>query len=106
MNSPELVGKLVRDGIPALLQRDGVGGTVHQVAGAQLDARLRAKLTEEVSEFLASGEVVELADIIEVCVALAEQARVAEHQLFAVRAAKRAERGGFTQGWVWEPPTT
>jgi predicted house-cleaning noncanonical NTP pyrophosphatase (MazG superfamily) len=53
------------------------------------------KLREEVAEFCDSGEVEELADILEVVYALASDQGVTPEELDKVRGAKRAERGGF-----------
>ena len=93
------ISKLVRDRIPELFASPD--DQVEQVAGDELVERLRAKLLEEVDEFLESGEVEELADIIEVCHALAAQAGARVDVLEGVRLAKRAERGGFDAGLVW-----
>ena len=60
------MGKLVRDQIPELFgERSGVLDTEH------FRAALRSKLREEVDEYLESGVVLELADVLEVVCALA-----------------------------------
>lgn len=96
-----LPGKLVRDGIPALLDRDQVPGIVMQVTGERLDGYLHAKLEEEVAEFLADDDPMELADILEVCFALAGRHGVSEPDLLALRDQKRRKRGGFDDAQVW-----
>ncbi len=63
--------KLVRDRIPQII-RDGGGQPLVRVAdGEEYRALLRAKLVEEVQEFLASDDPEELADVLEVLHALA-----------------------------------
>lgn len=64
--------------------------------------RLRGKLSEEVAEFLASDDdPEELADILEVVYALAEQAGTGRQQLEKLREAKAEERGGFASRVIW-----
>jgi predicted house-cleaning noncanonical NTP pyrophosphatase (MazG superfamily) len=67
-----------------------------------LIAGSREKLTEEVAEFLASdNDPEELADILEVLFALAEQVGTDAQQLEKLRAAKAEERGGFADRVIW-----
>jgi hypothetical protein len=55
-----------------------------------------------VEEFIASGDdPEELADILEVLYALAEQAGSGPQQLEGLRAAKAEERGGFGDRIIW-----
>ncbi|MDV6374935.1 nucleoside triphosphate pyrophosphohydrolase [Deinococcus arenicola] len=77
-------------------------GTVRSLNPAELRAALRSKLGEEVAESLDSGEVLELADVLEVVYALAELDGVGE--LEELRAQKAEERGGFGARLWWEPP--
>jgi len=87
--------KLVRDKIPDLIVGHG-GKPVTRIL--DVDAyrwELRRKLQEEVAEFGASGEVEELADVLEVVYALAAAEGVSQFQLEEKRKRKRGERGGF-----------
>jgi predicted house-cleaning noncanonical NTP pyrophosphatase (MazG superfamily) len=87
--------KLVRDKIPEIILARG-DKPVSQVLDADAYRReLRQKLREEVAEFETSGQVEELADILEVVYALAGTEGVSEAQLEAIRRQKRRERGGF-----------
>ncbi|WP_196777677.1 nucleoside triphosphate pyrophosphohydrolase [Lentzea aerocolonigenes] len=87
--------KLVRDRIPELVRANGEE-PVTEIADVQRYRELlRDKLSEEVAEFLESGEVEELADIMEVLHALAQAAGVSPAELERIRAGKAAERGGF-----------
>ncbi|MFJ8039559.1 hypothetical protein ACIRBX_03465 [Kitasatospora sp. NPDC096147] len=97
----EATGKLVRDLIPGIITAAGLTPRLRTAAPAELDGLLRAKLGEEVQEFLDSGEPEELADVLEVLHALAARQGLSPDDLERLRAAKAAERGGFTGGIVW-----
>ena len=56
---------------------------------------LERKLTEEVSEYLESKEPMELADVLEVIEALAENAGIPFEELLAIKAEKRRTNGAF-----------
>jgi len=58
---------------------------------------LRDKLSEEVAEFLASGDPLELTDILEVVYALAHLSGHTPEDLEALRLGKREARGGFEE---------
>ena len=95
-------GKLVRDKIPQIIRSKGQEPIAYVADAEEYAARLRDKLTEEVAEFFASGnDPEELADILEVLYALAEQAGTGAQQLEKLRAAKAEERGGFADRVIW-----
>jgi predicted house-cleaning noncanonical NTP pyrophosphatase (MazG superfamily) len=95
-------GKLVRDRIPEIIRGDGLEPVITAAGPAEYAARLRDKLGEEVAEFLASdGHLTELADILEVVYALAAAGGTGQAELEALRAAKAASNGAFTQRLVW-----
>ncbi len=98
--------KLVRDKIPQLI-RDTGGEPVVRIADAEeYRGLLRAKLVEEVEEFLASDDPNELADVLEVLLALAGDLGVDQDQLEKLRRAKAFERGGFSNRIVWSGNTS
>jgi predicted house-cleaning noncanonical NTP pyrophosphatase (MazG superfamily) len=92
--------KLVRDHIPDLMRATGQADSFQLATPAERHDLLRAKLVEEVNEFLEATPdraAEELVDILEVVAALALR-----------RQKKAAERGRFTCGDVWHdqaPPT-
>ena len=90
--------KLVRDRIPELF-----GGHSRPLDETEYRHALREKLQEEVAESLESGDVLELADILEVVYALAKLDGVSSAELERQRAAKAEERGSFERRLWWEP---
>lgn len=96
------MGKLVRDKIPQILRSKGLEPVTRIADPEEYRASLRAKLREEVEEFLASNDDPdELADILEVLYTLAELGGTDRRQLEKLRAAKAAERGGFADRIIW-----
>jgi predicted house-cleaning noncanonical NTP pyrophosphatase (MazG superfamily)/NTP pyrophosphatase (non-canonical NTP hydrolase) len=95
-------GKLVRDRIPEIIRADGLEPVIRTAGPAEYASRLRDKLGEEVGEFLDSADDPgELADILEVVYALAAVGGTAPAALDALRAAKAASNGAFSQRLVW-----
>ncbi len=94
--------KLVRDLIPEIIASKGGKVIAHFASQNEYELRLRAKLQEEVAEFLESGAPEELADIMEVVYALGDVAGLDSAGLESVRAAKAAERGGFKKKIILE----
>jgi predicted house-cleaning noncanonical NTP pyrophosphatase (MazG superfamily) len=95
-------GKLVRDKIPQIIRSKGQEPVMYVADTEEYHIRLRDKLREEVEEFLASdNDREELADILEVLYALANQVGTDQQQLEKLRAAKAEKRGGFADRIVW-----
>jgi predicted house-cleaning noncanonical NTP pyrophosphatase (MazG superfamily) len=95
-------GKLVRDRIPELIVAEGRSPMVKALGGEALEKALYDKLAEEQAELLNATapeeKLEELADLLEVLIALAARYDCDEDRLLALAARKRAERGGFTKG--------
>lgn len=91
------MGKLVRDGIPAMV---GAGAVARVLDADEYAAALHAKLKEEVAEYLEAHDPEELADVLEVLHALAALHGWTPAELEAKRVAKAQARGGFG-GRVW-----
>ncbi|MFF1343910.1 nucleoside triphosphate pyrophosphohydrolase [Streptomyces sp. NPDC058290] len=97
-------GKLVRDRIPQIIRADGAEPEVYVADPDEYRQRLRAKLTEEVAEYMEADEThapEELADVLEVAFALAADLGVDPDQLEKLRASKAEQRGGFSERIVW-----
>lgn len=91
--------KLVRDNIPEITLQNGGKPVTRVLSDEAYIAALTAKLQEECTEFTASRNLTELADIQEVVYALAEVIASRE-ELERVRATKATERGAFTKK-IW-----
>jgi predicted house-cleaning noncanonical NTP pyrophosphatase (MazG superfamily) len=87
--------KLVRDRIPEIMTAAGVTPVVRIADSAEYWCNLRAKLQEEVSEFLDSENPEELADILEVVEALCLALKIDDEDMKRLKEAKKQARGGF-----------
>lgn len=88
-------GKLVRDRIPEIIQERGDVVLSHEATPEEYKRALKAKLVEEVDEYLKSEEPEELADILEVIHSLTSLQGTPREQLQLIQTKKRDERGGF-----------
>lgn len=79
---------------PKLL-RSGKSCVVHRLADDEFLPKLEKKLNEEVSEYLSSGEIEELADIIEIINRILELRNVGRKDFDSIRLEKMKNRGGF-----------
>lgn len=96
--------KLVRDRIPELLKERGIEPPTHTADADEYDRRLLDKVKEELEEFRASGDPEELADMLEVILALAERCGLNAGHLEELREEKAAERGRFSKRIVTAAP--
>lgn len=92
--------KLIRDKIPEIAEQKGETLDTRPAWKEELPALLRAKLFEEVSEYMREPSPEELADILEVVYALGMIHGVAPGQLEILRAEKAQVKGGFEAGVV------
>lgn len=96
--------KLVRDGIPKIIEQDGNTYAIEKVNDREALELLHLKLQEELNEYLQSGETEELADLLEVIHGILSNKQLAFEDLEAIRLDKAAKRGGFKDGikllWV------
>jgi predicted house-cleaning noncanonical NTP pyrophosphatase (MazG superfamily) len=97
--------KLVRDRIPEIIEASGRKPEIKVLHDQALRTALYDKLVEEHAEVLhapdAGSKCEELADLIEVALALAGQYGATEEELMALVRKKRSERGGFTKGFYY-----
>lgn len=97
--------KLVRDRIPEIIEASGRKPAIKVLHDQALRRALYDKLSEEHAEVLnatdASAKCEELADLVEVALALARQYGANEDDLMALVRKKRSERGGFTKGFFY-----
>ena len=92
--------KLVRDLIPDIIAKSGKTCKTDIVNNDIAFQLLVEKLDEEVSEFKADLNLEELADVLEVLIALAQKMNYTEADLFNKRNEKKATRGGFEKNIV------
>lgn len=100
------MAKLVRDKIPDIIRESGETPVIHKVTGLAFREALILKLHEEVQEFTEArnaGEIMaELADIKEVVDAIANTYPGGLLELESVKLVKSLQRGGFSEGIIWE----
>jgi len=91
--------KLVRDRIPEIIREQKETPHVRILSGEEYTAALEQKLDEEVTEFHKDKNLEELADILEVTFALAEDLGFTKDQLLCAYDQKHEKRGGFRKGY-------
>lgn len=94
--------KLVRDRIPEIIRESGDVPRTRELRGEQLKSALLDKLVEEHSELQFETNEDEIADMIEVLLALANAIGSSEDQTMRLLQEKRRERGGFEKGMFLE----
>lgn len=94
--------KLIRDGIPGIIEKNGQTARVRVLTDDEYLAKLDEKLGEELAEYLADGNVEELADLLEVIYAAALARGCSAGQLDDIRRKKAEERGTFAEKLLLE----
>jgi predicted house-cleaning noncanonical NTP pyrophosphatase (MazG superfamily) len=89
--------KLVRDLIPARIERDGHIPITHIADTEEYRLKLNDKLHEEATEFSEKPSLEELADLMEVVQAICVEYGWSLVDLEKTRLAKFEERGGFSE---------
>jgi predicted house-cleaning noncanonical NTP pyrophosphatase (MazG superfamily) len=89
--------KLVRDRIPEIIESDGKTAEIEILDDREYRRCLDEKLGEELNEYLESGKLEELADIMEVIYALVDLEGTSRDEFERIRAEKEADRGGFSK---------
>ena len=94
--------KLVRDKMREVVATDGNEAEFRFIYGEEYRAALEAKLQEEVAEYIESGEIEELADVLSVVLTLAQEFH-SKTDIEGVESRKSRERGRFHRGlfMVW-----
>jgi predicted house-cleaning noncanonical NTP pyrophosphatase (MazG superfamily) len=93
------VDKLIRDKLPEIMQKEGTNACIRVMERDEYIARLKDKLFEESGEVATVSDNLEimneLADLLEVMMALAEACGIPFSNVVAAGALKKAEKGGF-----------
>lgn len=87
--------KLVRDRIPEIIEAGGNRCRVEELTQTEYVRMLEKKLSEELTEYLESKALEELADLQEVIHALVSARGYTWEQLEQIRLEKQGKRGGF-----------
>ena len=87
--------KLVRDKIPQMIRAQGEIPRVRILEQEEYLRHLEAKLDEETREYHRDKNIEELADILEVILALAEGIGSSREELLEIYQKKHNARGGF-----------
>ena len=90
--------KIVRDRIPEIIETAGKTARCEYVCKEEAVDGLEAKLSEELSEYLESHSIEEMADLLEAMHGILYHKGITWDELEHVRQEKRAQRGGFEKG--------
>lgn len=91
----KVYNKLVRDKIPTIIMASGKSCSIDILDQQQYMLHLNAKLQEELQEYLASGDIEELADLEEVLRAILDVKGVTYQQFEGIRQDKVTKCGAF-----------
>ena len=87
--------KLVRDRIPEIIEKQGKQSVCSVLSDEEYLVRLDQKLLEELEEYLEDKSMEELADLLEVMMAVAKARGSSIEEVEAIRRQKAEKRGGF-----------
>ena len=92
----KVYNKLIRDKIPEIIAKDNGKTCVTRImADDEYLESLNVKMQEELNEYLASGEVEELADLEEVLRAILDVKGISYDEFEKIRNEKVLKRGAF-----------
>ena len=91
------IEKLVRDKIPQIIVESGRRCEFRILDNSEYAIYLRKKLEEEVHEFMVEDSIEELADLLEVVEAIAEDKGVSWTEVMNIKQHKAMKKGTFTQ---------
>ena len=94
-------GKLVRDKIPQIIEAAGKTPITRTLSQQEYLEELDKKLNEEIAEYQADKSIEEMADVLEVLLAICQGRGHSVEELMKVREEKREARGGFEQKIFW-----
>lgn len=90
--------KLIRDRIPEIIEESGKKAVVNRIKGEELLRALNDKLKEELEEYIQSGSIEELADLVEVIYAILNFQGISVSEFNEMRENKNKYRGSFREG--------
>ena len=89
--------KLVRDNIPQIIEKSGKSAIIEMLSDKEFEMFLERKLDEEVKEYHDSKDFEELADILEVIIALAKIKGCSYLDLLKLKSKKAHQKGSFSK---------
>jgi predicted house-cleaning noncanonical NTP pyrophosphatase (MazG superfamily) len=87
--------KLVRDKIPQIIENNGEFAETRILTDEEYINELNIKLKEEVNEYLEDNNVEEIADIVEVLLAILKYKSISYEEFESIRNIKVEKRGAF-----------
>ena len=93
----KIYNKLVRDKIPEIMVKNGADPVTRILDDEEYLQELNIKLLEEVNEYLADGNIEEIADIEEVLRAILDVKKVSYQEFENIREQKVKKRGAFKE---------
>lgn len=97
-----IYNKLVRDNIPNICKQNNQTPKYHVLDDNEYKTELKRKLKEETKEYISSGELEELADILEVVEALANANDSNFSELLKIKEEKAKKNGKFEKKFFLE----
>lgn len=91
----ESYGKLVRDNVPQMLESQGNKCDVDTLQEEIVLEYLYIKLQEEIFDLVDTGDIDELADILEIVYSIGEKYGYSSEDLYKRKIEKKEEYGGF-----------
>ena len=91
----KIYNKLVRDNIPEIMVNNGAKPITRILNDEEYLLELNKKLLEEVNEYLESGDILEIADIEEVLLAIIKTKDISLDEFNKIRIEKVNKRGSF-----------
>lgn len=96
------MSKLVRDKIIEIMQAEGKHPVFHLADETEYWTKLKAKLAEEVGEFVRDESISEVGDVLEVMDAIIAFKGFDRRVIDEAKQAKREARGGFEKRMILE----
>lgn len=87
--------KLIRDKIPEIIEKAGNDYEIEVLDDEEYIKALNDKLEEELDEYKASKEIMELVDLVEIIYAILDYKNISRAEFQKMRKEKQKERGGF-----------
>ena len=91
----KIYNKLVRDNIPEIMIKNGAVPVTRILNDEEYLNELNKKLQEELNEYLNDGNVLELADLEEVLLAILKVKNITKEEFDNIRIEKVNKRGAF-----------